>query len=60
MYIIELSIGRENLDKVMKAYFNDWKFKHPYPEDLKAEFEKQLSTKFDDIFNMLNQKGQLK
>ena len=57
MYIVELSVGATNMDKVMKAYFNDWKFKHPYPENLKAEFEKELHMKFDDIFNMLNKKG---
>ncbi len=57
MYIVEVSIGTENLDKVIKAYYNDWKFKHPYPEDLKAAFEKQLNMKFDDIFNLLNKKG---
>ena len=57
MYIVELSVGAENLDKVMKAYFNDWKFKHPYPENLKAEFEKELNMKFDDIFSMLDKKG---
>jgi hypothetical protein len=57
MYIVELSVGSEKMEKVMKAYFNDWKFKHPYPEDLKAEFEKELSMKFDDIFSLLNKKG---
>ena len=57
MYIVELSVGPDKMDKVMKAYFNDWKFKHPYPEDLKAEFEKELNMKFDDIFSLLNKKG---
>ena len=59
MYIVELTVGTQNLDKVMQAYFNDWKFKHPYPENLKAEFEKELNLKFDDIFNMLKKKGNL-
>jgi len=57
MYIVELSVGTDNLDKAMKAYLNHWKFRHPYPEDLKAEFEKELNMKFDDIFSMLNKKG---
>ena len=39
MYI-ENSLGQEKLDSVLKTYFNDWKFKHPYPEDLKTELEK--------------------
>ena len=57
MYIIELSVGAEKLDKVMNVYFNDWKFRHPYPEDLKAVFEKELNMKFDEIFSLLNKKG---
>jgi hypothetical protein len=57
MYIVEVSIGADKLDKVIKAYFNDWKFKHPYPENLKAEFETQLNMKFDEIFDLLNKKG---
>lgn len=57
MYIIEVSIGEERLDKVIKAYYQNWKFKHPYPEDLKAEFEKQLNVKVDGIFDLLNKKG---
>ncbi|MGH2553150.1 MAG: M1 family aminopeptidase, partial [Chitinophagaceae bacterium] len=57
MYIVELSVGMDNLDKVLKSYYSNWKFRHPYPENLKAEFEKVLQMKFDDIFNMLNKKG---
>ncbi|MBL7744856.1 MAG: M1 family metallopeptidase, partial [Chitinophagaceae bacterium] len=57
MYIIEVSIGTEKLDKVLKAYYDKWKFRHPYPEDLKAEFESQLGVKMDGIFELLNKKG---
>lgn len=57
MFVVESSIGRDKLDQVVKAYFNDWKFKHPYPEDLKAEFEKQLNQKVDTLFELLNKKG---
>ncbi len=57
LYIVEMTVGTDKFDKVIKAYYNNWKFKHPYPEDLKAEFEKQLNMKFDDIFNLLNKRG---
>jgi aminopeptidase N len=57
MFIIESSIGAENLDKAVKAYYNEWKFKHPYPEDVKAAIEKQLNMGFTDLFNLLNRKG---
>lgn len=57
MYLVELALGSEKMDNVIKAYFNDWKFKHPYPDDLKAEFEKQAGSGVDDIFKLLYQKG---
>ena len=57
MYIVERSIGQDKLDQVIKAYFTDWKFKHPYPEDLKAEFEKQVNNNVSGLFDLLNKKG---
>ena len=57
MYVVELSIGQENLDKVIHEYYKDWKFKHPYPEDLKAKFESVLGIKVDELFNLLNKTG---
>jgi hypothetical protein len=57
MYIIESSIGTENLDKAIQAYYNEWKFKHPYPEDMKASFEKTLNLNMTRIFELLNKKG---
>jgi hypothetical protein len=57
MYIVEVSIGADSLDKVIHAYYDQWKFKHPYPEDLKAEFESQLNAKMDGLFDLLNKKG---
>jgi hypothetical protein len=33
-------IGRENLDNTLKKYYDDWKFKHPTPNDITREAEK--------------------
>ena len=33
-------IGEANLDKTLKKYFNDFKFKHPNPNDIKRTAEK--------------------
>src|SRR6478609_4256132 len=33
-------LGQARFDSAMHDYFNTWKFKHPYPEDLQASFEK--------------------
>jgi hypothetical protein len=59
MYLVESMVGIEKLDNVIKTYFNEWKFKHPYPEDLKAEFKKQLSINVDGVFELLNKTGKL-
>jgi len=32
---LEQSVGTDVLDPAMQAYFEQWAFKHPYPEDLK-------------------------
>lgn len=46
-------LGEETYDKVMKTYFERWKFKHPQPEDFRAVVEevsgKQLDWLFDDL-----------
>ncbi len=59
MYLLEVSLGKEFLNKSMKAYYNMWKFKHPYPEDLKTIFEKVNNKNMDIYFNLLKQKGNL-
>lgn len=50
---LEAYLGTEQFDKVMKKYFEQWKFKHPQPEDIRKIFEaetgKDLSWLFDDL-----------
>jgi hypothetical protein len=50
---LEAYLGTEQFDKVMKKYFEQWKFKHPQPEDIRKVFEletgKDLSWFFDDL-----------
>ncbi len=36
---LEQSIGTERFDRVMQAYYRDWQFRHPYPEDLRASWK---------------------
>jgi len=42
MFLTQLNyiIGEENVKKVLKKYFNDFKFKHPTPNDIKRVAEK--------------------
>jgi hypothetical protein len=46
-------LGEEMYDKCMHRYFDEWKFKHPQPEDLRKIFEEEtqedLAWFFDDI-----------
>lgn len=52
---LEMYLGTEEFDKIAQKYYDDWKFKHPYPADVEAHFEKEsgkdLSWFFDDFFN---------
>ena len=46
-------LGTATFDRIMKKYFDNWKYKHPQPEDLRKLFEtetgKNLSWFFDDL-----------
>ena len=46
-------LGEEMMNKCMKTYFETWKFKHPYPKNVKNIFErvsgKDLSWFFNDL-----------
>ena len=46
-------LGQDEFDRIMQLYYEEWKFKHPQPEDFKAIFEretdKDLSWFFDDL-----------
>ncbi|MDE3235401.1 MAG: M1 family metallopeptidase [Bacteroidota bacterium] len=59
MYIIEESIGKEEVDKAFQYYYDHYKFKHPQPEDLKACFEQVTGKKMNLVFNLLNKEGKL-
>jgi hypothetical protein len=52
---LQAYIGAEELDKAMHSYFQEWKFKHPQPADIKTTLEKatqkDLSWFFDDLIN---------
>lgn len=40
-------IGQENLEKGMLRYYNEWKFKHPNPNDFIRVMEKQSGLELD-------------
>ncbi len=59
MYLFEATVGREALDRAIQAYYQQWKFKHPYPEDFKTSMEATLNSNLDPLFELLNKKGNL-
>ena len=53
MFISQLNyiIGEKNVQKTIKKYFNDFKFKHPTPNDLKRTAEKVSGLQLDWYLN---------
>ena len=48
---LEYVIGRENVAKGLKQYFNDFSFKHPTPNDIKRIMEKVSGIHLDWYLN---------
>lgn len=44
---LEYVIGKENLEKTLRKYFDDFKFKHPTPNDIKRTAEKVSGIHLD-------------
>jgi hypothetical protein len=59
MFLMELELGKENVDAGMRNYFSKWKFKHPYPEDFKKEMESAMNKDLTPFFENLKKKGNL-
>ncbi|MFT3904591.1 MAG: M1 family metallopeptidase [Niabella sp.] len=57
LYILESKYGSYKVDKAFQEYFQQWKNKHPQPEDMKAAFEKSFGEDLTEYFNLLNKKG---
>lgn len=57
-YYLKDYLGEELFDKCMHAYFEEWKFKHPQPEDMRQSLErasgKNLSWLFEDLIQTTN------
>ena len=48
-------LGDDEFDRIMQKYFNEWKFKHPQPEDLKSLFESETGKNMDWFFKEIIQ-----
>jgi hypothetical protein len=59
MYLLEKSAGQERVDSAFHNYFNEWKFKHPQPADMKVSFEEALHADLTKYFALLNKEDKL-
>ena len=48
---LENYLGTERFDEIMQLYFKQWAFKHPYPDDLRALFEKESNKDLGWFFD---------
>jgi hypothetical protein len=53
MQYLEAWLGTRKFDAMMQAYYQKWKFKHPYPEDFRQHVKEftgeELAWFFDDL-----------
>lgn len=57
--LLEKELGREQFDRAMQQYFRQWRFRHPYPEDLRKVFEESSGRNLERVFSLLDKKGSL-
>lgn len=56
---LEKMMGREAFDSMMRLYFNEWKFKHPYPEDFRLVVERFSKQEVSAVFDKLHRTGMI-
>ncbi|MEO6546352.1 MAG: M1 family metallopeptidase [Ferruginibacter sp.] len=59
MKYLEDKLGRSMFDSCMQQYYQRWKFKHPYPEDVKEIMEEVSGRNLENEFILLSKKGGL-
>lgn len=52
---LEKYLGTDKFDVAMRGFYDEWKFRHPQPEDLRDYLEKATDKKLDWLFdNLIN------
>lgn len=54
---LETSLGTQRFDSCMQAYYRQWQFKHPYPQDFQQSFQVGDGKAVQSFFDSLQQKG---
>ena len=47
-------LGSSIFEKSMKDYYNQWQFRHPYPENFKQSIEASSHQNIDSLFSLLS------
>lgn len=55
---LEAWLGKDSMDKAMKQYYEQWKFKHPSPADFRNAIETATGQQLDWLFNQLIESNQ--
>ncbi len=50
---LELYLGEQKLDAIMQGFYEEWKFKHPYPEDFQSYVQSQTNKDLSWFFEGL-------
>lgn len=56
---IERDIGEQAMGKVMRAYFQKWKFRHPSTQDFQAVLESATKKPWNDFFDQYVYGGEM-
>lgn len=59
LYVLEIQLGRPMIDQAFHNYYEQWKFRHPYPEDFRSVLEKEAGSDLSPYFDLLKKKGKL-
>lgn len=59
MMWLEKELGPDVLQQSMQAYFRQWQFRHPGPDDFKKSLETSSGRNLDRAFSLLEQTGSL-
>ncbi len=57
MYLLESAVGHDKMELAVHNYFNEWKNKHPQPEDMQASFEEAIGENLTSFFELTRKEG---
>ncbi len=56
--LLEAVVGVDTFRSAMQAYYQQWQFRHPYPEDFRAVMERETGRSLDWFFDGMLQSNQ--